>query len=173
MKMLDEKVKGKERKKCISLAVDNTVISAINVLAVEKNQTKSEVIRKSILSYYNLSEFLSGGEHIVVDIDLWSTILEELNERGSENFWELVKRTGYRYGMQCKVKGLMKLEEILGYMEDWNWFRLKRERDAITLVLTTPNEQEVLKILLEGLCEALETPFEIVEGVNKVIIIEK
>lgn len=162
-----------EGTKRISLAVDRKVLDALDTLVAEKGRNKSEVIRSAILTYYFHHNFLSGGEYIIADIDLWSVMLDELNEKGSASFWESVRNMGFKYGLKCKTKGFANMQDVLEYMESWNWFKVKAEENGATLVHHIRKERKILKEFLGSLFKAMEIPVEIIEGLNKIVVVEK
>lgn len=175
----------RKKSKSVSFAIDDRISDALNTLISMKNQTKSEILREAILKYLEhesdgiseetkkYADLLSAGEHVVVDIELWSILLDELNEKASDDFWKLIGNIGYRHGIQHKIKGQVKLQDVLRHIEAWNWFRVKIGEKAITLVLTTHNEQRILKIFLENLFKALDISIEVVDSLRRLVIVEK
>jgi CRISPR/Cas system-associated exonuclease Cas4 (RecB family) len=171
----------------ISVAVDDETRHLIENLAKKENKTISEIIRRAILLYYNLKskkeislnkietyiDLLSGGENIAVDIELWTVMLDEINKKSSDEFWKIIERIGYEHGIEYKSKGLQDIRSILKHMESKNLFELKSNGNSYILILTTRNEQRILKVYLESLFKALNIPVEVVEGLKKLIIIVK
>jgi len=177
-----------EKLQRISVAIDNKTSDVLKTLAKKKNKTVSEIIRSAISIYSEIenskgippektkiyADLLSGREHVIVDIELWTAILDELNEKGSESFWKLVEKIGYEHGIQYRIRGLTNLKDILNYMETENWFRVKSNGSgSYTLILSTRNEQKMLKRFLESLFKAQGIKADIVEGFRKLIIINK
>ena len=137
-------------------------------MCIRDSTTASEIIRRAITTYFELenarmkitpdvtkiyTDFLSDGEHMIVDIEHWTAIWEELNEKASDRFWEIIKKSGYEHGMQYRDKGLTDVYDILRYMEVGNYFRIKIDGEGrYTLILSTHTEQRFLKTFLENLC---------------------
>jgi Arc/MetJ-type ribon-helix-helix transcriptional regulator len=171
---------GKLRR--LSVAIDEETNRILEELVERENRTASEIIRNAITEYYKLkdvssdvvkiySELLSGREHVIVDIELWISILDELNERASERFWSNVRSIAEAHAWQLKNKGMTGIYEIMKYMEHENLFRVKMNGDAsITLVLSSRNEQKFLKIYLQTLLGEMGHKVKIVEGLRKLLI---
>ncbi|MFP3945448.1 MAG: ribbon-helix-helix protein, CopG family [Archaeoglobaceae archaeon] len=172
----------------ISVALDDDTYNLLKELAEERNATVSDIVRSAISSYHELNtdrdidvdqlirygELLYGGENVIVDIEMWSCILDELNENGSEEIWEQIEKIGAEYGMQYKNMGLVDVKETLDYLEIGNWYKLKTNGDkGCTLILRTQNEEKLLKIFLENMFEAQDVPVDIMEGLRKLIIYNK
>jgi hypothetical protein len=148
--------------------------------------TVSEVIRNAISTFTGLdgiklsadelklyNRLLSGGEHIIVDAETWIAILDELNKNASENFWKVIKKIGYEHGIELKIRGCGRLEEALKLLDTENLFKVKSEKNVHTLILTARNEHRFLKEFLSGLCEALGIEVETIEGLRKLVLVEK
>ena len=181
---------GKENKKTLrtSIALDRKTTEMLQILVKKKNTTASEIIRRAITTYFELenarmkitpdvtkiyTDFLSDGEHMIVDIEHWTAIWEELNEKASDRFWEIIKKSGYEHGMQYRDKGLTDVYDILRYMEVGNYFRIKIDGEGrYTLILSTHTEQRFLKTFLENLFKAQGLDVTIQEGYGKLRIIE-
>ena len=174
--------KLKELKR-ISVALDDNTYRLLHELAEEKSTTVSDVVRMAILTYSNLNgrsieidklekyhELLYGGENVIVDIEIWVCILDELSERGSEKLWRCIERIGTEFGIQFKNMGLKDAKETLNQLEVTNWFRLKSNKNNYTLVLRSRNEVKLLKIFLENMFKAQDISVEILEGFKKLMI---
>ncbi|AGK60452.1 hypothetical protein Asulf_00425 [Archaeoglobus sulfaticallidus PM70-1] len=172
----------------VSVALDKKTEEMLNILVRKKNTTVSEIIRRAINTYFELenattritpdvtkiyTDFLSDGEHCIVDIEHWTAMWEELNRNSSEEFWEIMERIGYEHGIQYLNKGMTDVYDILRYMEVGNWFRLKIDGEGCyTLVLSTHTSQKFLKVFLENLFKAQNNPVEIYEGYGKLRIVK-
>jgi|Deesub1362B_J571_1020462.scaffolds.fasta_scaffold00154_15 hypothetical protein len=172
----------------LSIAVDDKTYKILEKVVRRENKSISEVVRNSI-SMFSLvvenggldalrsaivySELLNCREHVIVDIEIWSAILEIIDERKKDSFFELVRNVGYEHGIQYREKGLRSVEEILKYMEYENWFRLKVNSDrTYTLVLSAKSEQKILEAFLRGVFEALKINADIKEYYRKLIVVE-
>ncbi|RLI76874.1 CopG family transcriptional regulator, partial [Archaeoglobales archaeon] len=88
--------------KRVSVAIDNETNNILEELANKENKTISEIIREAIGLYSKLGddeenmidinkikaydELLRGREHIILDLEVWIAVLDELNEKASEEF---------------------------------------------------------------------------------------
>ncbi|AEA46178.1 ribbon-helix-helix protein, CopG family [Archaeoglobus veneficus] len=176
-----------EKLKRISVAVDSDTDRILRILAKKENKTISEIIRNAISVYSEFdkdkekgvspgktkiyAELLAGREHVIVDIELWVAMLDELNETASEKFWEIVEKIGYEHGIQYRMKGLYSLQDVLTHMENENWFRVKADEGIYTLILSARSEQRILRTFFKGLLRALNIDAEMVEGLRKLIIV--
>ncbi len=172
-----------EKLRRISVAVDTETDSKLREIARKENKTVSEIIRKAITVYSELekstspektriyTELLSGREHVLVDIELWIAMLDELNKTASDNFWQMVEKIGYEHGIQFRMRGITNPFEIFSYMENGNLFKVKSAGNVYTFILSTRSEQKMLKSFFKGMLKALDIKAEIVEGLKKLIII--
>lgn len=128
---------------------------------------------KSLEDALVYSDLLSAREHVIVDIEIWSAILEIIDENKKEEFFELVENVGFEHGIQYKEKGLRTIEDVLKYMEYENWFRLKVNSDrTYTLILLAKSEQKTLESFLKGVFKAMKFNAEIRHYYRKLIIVE-
>ncbi|AEA46176.1 ribbon-helix-helix protein, CopG family [Archaeoglobus veneficus] len=176
-----------EKLRRISVAVDERTNDLLKTLARRKNKTVSEIIRSAIGMYSEIEngagispektveylELLSSKDHVIVDIELWTAILDELTQKGSEEFWELVEKIGYEHGIQYKAMGMTRIDDILSHLEKENWFKVNTNNGSYTLVLFTRSEQRILKVFLQSMFKAIGLPVEIIEGFRKLIIVKK
>lgn len=175
--------------KRISVALDDKTDELLNDLITRKNMTVSDIVRLAIITYSTLeseegevdierlkkyAKLLYGGENVIVDIELWTCLLDEVTQRGTEELWECIKEIGEMYGGQFKNMGLS-VKETLKYLEEaTNWFRLKANGGgSCQLILRSRNEAKLLKIILENMFKAQEIPVEISNGMRKITVEEK
>ena len=185
-----EKDFTREEVKRITVSLDDETARMLEELANSDKRSVSEIVRFAVSEYYKLRggvqryvdpdfvgtiiDLLSEGEHVVVDISLWATMLEELNKNAKDEFWRFVGKIGKEYGFQLKVKGLNNVYEVLKYMECLNWYNVKvSSPNTYILILTVRAEVKLLSIFLQNLFSALEASVEIIEGGRKIIINEK
>ena len=169
----------------ISVAVNGETRSIIEDLARRENKTISDIIRHAVLLYSKLKskdlpidlveEYLSiipSGDNIIVDLELWLTILDELNRCGSEEFWNTIEKIGYKHGLELRNKN-NDVEQILRYLGLKHLFEFRRIENGYTLILSTRSETKVLKRYLKGLFESLGLNEDIIESLRKLIIVCK
>ena len=129
---------NKKELRRVTISLDDETARIIDKLTEEESRNVSEIIRSAIQSYYRIknkglkleiletiSELLSEREHVIVDIGLWTAILEEINKNAENNFWKIVEEIAKEYGILFKKKNLKKVYDILKYMESNNWYRVK------------------------------------------------
>ncbi len=177
----------KETKR-ITVSLDEDTEKMLEELADAEKRSISEIVRFAISDYYKkknirsvdpeyidiIVDLLSEREHVILDVGLWTAILEELNATAKDEFWKFVAKVGREYGIVLKVKGLKSIYDVLKYLEPLNWFRVKiASQNMYILVLTVKAEIRVLSVFLQSLFEAMEVPAEVIEGVRKLIVIEK
>jgi len=127
--------------KRLTVSLDDETIRKLEILAKKDNRSLSELVRAAVTSYYDLiqkeakpehfGEFLdllTSREHVAVDLGLWVAITDELNEKASDNFWNLVKKVGEEYGIQFRERGINNLSEVLRFLKLENWAKVKNIR---------------------------------------------
>ncbi len=171
----------------ISVALDPETFRALRELTKKRGQTISQVVRSSIMMAYQseledtpslkelaiYAELLHGGDHVIIDIELWDAMLNEIEKYGSDEFWKLTEEEGYRHGIYFRSIELTDLREILKYTEYKNWFKLKISSGCYTLVLPTPHSKNFIKAFLRGLFRALDISVDIVEAPRTLLLVEK
>lgn len=171
----------------ISVALDDKTEELLNDLISRKNMTVSDIVRSAIITYSelesgegeidierlkNYASLLYGGENVIVDIELWACILDELNQGGSKELWTHIEEIGEMYGLQFKNMGLNNINDILKYLEGaTNWFRLKTNGGMrYNLILRAKSEVKLLRVILERIFTAQEMPVKIINGIRKITI---
>jgi len=179
--------RGGERIKRISVALDPETFDALYSIIKRRRQTISEVVRSAIMHYYekesrgysdieNLeicAELLAGGGHVVVDLELWIAMLNELNDKASEEFWRTTRKEGYRHGIYYKNVGITNLEDVLRHSQVKNWYKLRAEKNCYLLIFSAQAIRNFLRTYLEGLFEALSVDVDITEGMRSFMITER
>jgi DNA-binding Lrp family transcriptional regulator len=183
-----EKLERNGTLKRISVLLDERTLNALIKLVNKKHLKISDVVRLSIM-YYSQHElgdrsgledlekyahYLTDGSHLIVDIEMLTSLLSETNEKKPDSFWKDIETDGHRHGVYYKSVGIEDLEEILKQMEIKNWFKLRLEPGGCYfLILPSPEIQKFLKHFLRGLFEALDMKLEIKEiGTRNLIIRE-
>jgi hypothetical protein len=167
--------------KRLSVAIDESTNRMLEELAKSESRTVSEIIRNAISQYYILkdvspegikfySELLYGREYIILDIELWIAILDELNEKASEKFWSIVSEIAEAHSWQIGSKGLKSLFDVMKYLERYNLFRVKTDGKNIILILSSRNEQKFIKTYIQTLLKNLGINVRIAEGLRKLYI---
>ncbi|WP_457591897.1 ribbon-helix-helix protein, CopG family [Geoglobus sp.] len=169
-----------------SISLDSRTSQILEELIRRTDKSASEIIRDALNSYYefefsqNVSkreimtyiDFLSEGEHVIVDLEHWCAMWEVLNEKADDTFWEMVAKSGQEHGIQYYSKGLRDVKSILEYMEPGNFFRMKEDgNESYTLILSCPSEMKFLRIFLENIFRAQNIEVEIRESIGKLRIV--
>ena len=173
------------RRICISL--DDETYNMVEKLQKVTKTSKADVFRMLIRSYdeqkrifkdVNVEtvmiylDYLSAGEHIILDIDLLCAIFTEL-EGCQDKFWDLVRESGRDHCSQYRMKGLKTLSDILYYLSKTNLFRLKVDApNYCTLILISPIPcvKKFVSVFLEGLFAAYGFRVKISESPDKLRI---
>ncbi|MBE8540342.1 ribbon-helix-helix protein, CopG family [Geoglobus acetivorans] len=171
-----------------SVSLDSKTLEKINELIRKTGKSVSEIVREAINLYHATEfspgftenalktyiDFLSEGEHVIVDLEHWCAIWEELNEKADDRFWELIVKSGIEHGIQYYNKGLRDVKSILDYMEPGNFFRYKEDSDgSYTLILSCPSEMKFIRVFLENILKAQNIDAEIRESIGKLRIVLK
>ncbi len=171
-----------------SISLDSKTLDKLEELVKKSGKSASEIIREAVSTYYDLEfsskvskkvvktyiDFLSGGEHLIVDLEHWEAMWKVLNEIADEDFWKLIEKSGEEHGIQYYNKGLRDVKSILKYMEPGNFFRVKEDgENSFTLILSCPSEIKFLKIFLENIFKAQNLKVEIRESIGKLRIVIK
>lgn len=169
-----------------SISLDAKTSQILEELIRRTGKSASEIIRDALNSHYefefsqNVSkkeimvyiDFLSEGEHVIVDLEHWCAMWDVLNEKADEEFWELVAKSGEEHGIQYANKGLRDVRSILQYMEPGNFFRVKEDGDgSYTLILACPSEMRFIRIFLENIFRAQNIDVEIRESIGKLRVV--
>lgn len=172
----------------ISVAVDETTRNIIEDLAKKENKTLSDIIRQSINLYYNFKsknmslkiikkylDFFSTSDNIIIDLELWLAILDEINKHDDKEFWDIVEEIGYRHGIEFRNRGMKDVKDVLDVLELKHFFKLKEGKGSgsYTLILATRNEANILKHYIKGLFKAFGVDVEFIESIRKLILSAK
>ncbi len=169
--------------KRLSVSLNDESAEILQELKEDMDCSKAKVIREALKHLYAAEEFgtdlqvvetyldfLAKGEHVIVDVEHWNSLFEEIDD-GSEEFWEEVEDIGEQHWDEYYDKGLRTIPEILEYVEKTNWYKLNRnsERDY-TLVINVENSKEFVKKFLKSLFRASPHEVRISEGRRKLRI---
>lgn len=174
--------------KRLTISIDDNTEMILSELSAMEKRSISEIVRFAVADYYQkknvkgidpeyvdkIVELLSEREHVIVDVGLWATMLEEINSSAKDNFWKFVERLGVEYGTTLRLRGLNNVFDVLRWMEPLNWFRVKKfTSNTYIVVLTARAEVKLLSTFLQSLFKSINLPVEIIEGVRKLIVVEK
>ena len=170
--------------KRISVILDKKTFDALSKLMQKKHLKISDIVRLSILHYFqheeksNLDEIekiaqrLTDGSHLVIDLETLIALLNEANDKRLDRIWEIAERDGFKQGMYYKSIGINDFVEILRQMELKNWFRFREESEnCYMLILPAPELQKYIKHFVKGLSEALNIKVKVKEIGERNIIL--
>ncbi len=171
----------------LSVSLDTKSKKKLEELKKMTGKSTSEVIRELInLGYdvYKLGvdsqsleawiDYLAKRQHMILDIEHWRVIFNEIEDSEDSEFWRQMEEIGLSHALQYKMKGLDTVEKILRYVEKANWYEIKDERDGVyTLILNDLKIKRFVKTFLEKVFEGQNLKAEIKEGFGKLIVVEK
>lgn len=173
----------------VSVVLDKETEKILDTLVNTEGKTVSGIIREALVTYFELkmssenldlrklkryNEILHCEEHVLIDIELWITILEELSKKGSKGFIEFVEKMGYNQGLQNRNMGLNDIYSSLKYLEIKNWFKVKKNgKGSCTIVLSTRSERDIVRAFLENMFKAQEISIEILGGIKELLVVKK
>lgn len=174
--------------KRISIAMDEETLKLLDEINPEKDASRSKVIRDAIKFYHkskkiresgaeNLDiyfDLLSGGEHLVLDVDHWLLFLDLLESSDKEEeFWAKSKKVADSHADQLSSK-IQNLEELLERLSACNFFRLNKiSENEYTLIVESKKTRKFVKNLVKDFSESMGFETRIHEDIGKLRIKEK
>ena len=115
---------------------------------------------------------LPNGEHIILDVDHWLSMLKLLEN--NEEFWKVHDEVSSAHA-ETLPKQIKSPVEFLKRLEACNFYSLNAETpNHFTLILGSDIPKKFLTVLIEKVISAMGFDIEIKEGIAKLIIkIEK
>jgi len=168
----------------LTISLDQESWALIEQLQQKYKTSKADVLRKAvfcldIVEKVGLTspdtikawlDFLGKGEHVIVDVEHWRAIFNEIGE-GNQEFWEKVREIGRYHWGEYYDKGLRTVREILEYVEKTNWYRLSVDSEkGFTLVLNVREAKRFIREFFEGLFEMSPHKVSITETEGKLRI---
>lgn len=166
----------------LSISLDEESADLIEKLQGKHETSKADIIRRAV-HYLNVAEekggvsldsckayldFLSRGEHVVIDIEHWKALFTEIGD-GSEEFWREVCNIGRHHWKEYYDKGLRDVKEILEYVEKTNWYKLSVDSEqSFTLTLSVREAKRFVRSFFEGLFDASTHKVSITESYGKI-----
>ncbi|MEM1998383.1 MAG: ribbon-helix-helix protein, CopG family [Archaeoglobaceae archaeon] len=169
----------------LSISLDETTKEKLDRIVKQTGKTTSQVIRELIDFGYELSiigvdvdtiriwvDYLAKRQHMILDVEHWRVIFNEIESINNERFWEQMEEIGLSHAVQYKLKGLDTVEKILNYVEKANWYEMKIEKEGVyTLVLNDLKIKRFVKTFLENVFKGQRIKAEINEGFGKLIVV--
>lgn len=171
----------------ISISLDDAAKFKLEKLKKITGKSTSEMVRDLIELGFEIYQsgvdsesltawidYLAKRQHMILDIEHWRVIFEEIEKVESENFWKKMEDIGLSHAFQYRMKGLDTVEKILKYVEKANWYEIKFERDGVyTLILNDLRIKRFVRTFLQKVFEGQKLKAEITEGFGKLIVVEK
>lgn len=179
-----EKKLGRHPPVRLSISLDEGSAALIERLQSKHKTSKADIVRRAV-RYLNIAEeegevpldtckvyldFLSRGEHVIVDVEHWKALFSEIGS-GSDEFWKEVREIGRYHWREYYDKGLRDVKEILEYVEKTNWYKLSVDSEyGFTLILSVREAKRFVRSFFEGLFDASTHKIQITEGYGKIRI---
>ncbi|KUJ94340.1 MAG: hypothetical protein XD40_0434 [Archaeoglobus fulgidus] len=171
----------------LSVSLDDKSKEKLEKMRKMTGKSTSELIRDLIdLGYdiYQLGvdtdsleawvDYLAKRQHMILDIEHWRVIFNEIEGVNNSEFWRQMEEIGLSHAFQYKMKGLDTVEKILRYVEKANWYEIKDEGNGVyTLILNDLKIKRFVKTFLEKVFEGQKLRAEVNEGFGKLIVVEK
>ena len=177
--------KGVER---VTIALDEETTGILKEVKEERDCSQSEIFRKA-LKFYNkygylfnedehmnrkidtYLEMLSDGEHIIIDVDHYLSILKFIEDTpNNEEFWEEHRQIGRHHADQFK-HDIKSFEEVVNRLETCNLFKcIKESSSRYTVLLGSDISKNFVKMMLEEIFKGMGIKADIREGFAKLRI---
>ncbi len=171
----------------LSISIDDDARRKLDVLKRKSGKSTSEIIRDLIDLGYEIAisgadseslkawvDYLSKRQHMILDIEHWRVIFNEIEGVNNNEFWKQMEEIGLSHAFQYKVKGLDNVDKILRYVEKANWYEIKDEGNGVyTLILNDLKIKRFVRVFLEKVFEGQGLKAEIKEGFGKLIVVDR
>ena len=151
----------------LSISIDDDAKRKLDVLKRKSGKSTSEIIRDLIDLGYEIAisgadseslkawvDYLSKRQHMILDIEHWRVIFNEIEGVNNSEFWKQMEEIGLSHAFQYKVKGLDNVDKILRYVEKANWYEIKDEGNGVyTLILNDLKIKRFVRVFLEKVFE--------------------
>ncbi len=169
----------------LSISIDDYAKMKLETLKKKTGKSTSEIIRDLIDLGYEIAmsgadseslkawvDYLSKRQHMILDIEHWRVIFNEIEGVNNNEFWKQMEEIGLSHAFQYKVKGLDTVDKILRYVEKANWYEIKDEGNGVyTLILNDLKIKRFVRVFLEKVFEGQGLKAEIKEGFGKLIVV--
>lgn len=161
-----------------TIALDDKTADMLESLR-SPHTSQSDVVRRALRFYYSFkdlnesevenlkvyTEMLSGGEHVILDLDHLIAFLNMVEEMpNQEEFWETHKKIAMNHAEQFQS---MDIGPILRRLETCNFYRLVKSGEDYTLIFGNESIKKFLRIFLEEIFNNLHKNVEIKDELSK------
>jgi predicted CopG family antitoxin len=175
----------------ITIAIDDDSYDLVNKMKENLKVSQSEIFRKALRFYSKYGdlmdsgkdndkkintylELLSGGEHIILDVDHYLSFLKFIESSpNKDKFWEDNKVIGRSHADQFNNR-FENFEGAVKRLETCNFFKLVKESsNRYTLLLGSEIPKKFVKMFLEEVLNGMGFKVEIKEDLAKLRIVLK
>lgn len=176
----------------VTIALDEEASFILDRIKKETKGSQSEIFRNALKFYDKYAhlfddesnsnkkmnvyiELLSGGEHVILDIDHYLSILRFIEDSDEkEKFWEEHREISHHHADQFK-HDIKTFSDVILRLEACNLFKIiEQSPSRYTLLLGSDITKNFIKLLLEEIIEGMGFKAEIKEGFAKLrILIDK
>lgn len=167
----------------VTVSLDDETNDLFEKLKKETKMSQSELLRQA-LRFYSANkellktggskkietyvEMLSGGEHMILDVDHWLLFLKLITEsERQEEFWEDHKQVARSHAEQF-LKRMGTVEGVLERLAACNFYALnKLGKGEYVLVLNSEVTKKFVKTFLEEVFKGMGLKAEIKEDLAK------
>ena len=155
----------RDLKKDAGISQSKLMRTALKFYSIHKALFESVEVEK----IYIYSEMLSGGEHIILDMDHWIMFLNFIESHpDKEKFWEMHKKVSQAHAEEFIQKN-HDLEAVLRRLEACNLFKMSRTSDTdFTLILGYDIPKKFVKTELEDIFSRMGRQVEMREDLSKI-----
>lgn len=163
----------------VTISLDGETRTLLEDMKKELKASRSEVVRRSLHFYSENKhllgegdrvkfyiEMLSGGEHVILDIDHWQLFLNFVEGSTEKNeFWEGHRKVAKSHGEEFRDIPLM---DVLERLEACNFYTLRKVSDEeFVLVMNSELTKKFVKTFLEQVFAVLGYTVEIKDDIAK------
>ncbi len=175
-------IKGKER---VTIALDEECAGILKEFKNNSNMSQSEIFRKALKFYekygYLFNEdmkqtkkidayldLLADGEHVILDVDHYLSILKFIENSHDQNqFWEDHRQISKQHAEQFKDQ-FKTFNDVITRLEICNLFKIIQESsNRYTLLLGSDISKNFIKTLLEEIFNGMNIKADIKDGFAK------
>jgi|TARA_B100002003_G_C14140941_1_gene548635 hypothetical protein len=167
----------------ITISLDRETENLFKKLKNDSQMSQSAILREA-LRFYSTNkdilkkiknkkvetyiEMLSGGEHLILDVNHWILFLKLLKKsRSQTEFWKNHKSVARSHGEQFS-KNFKTAEEVLERLETCNFYNLSKiGKDEYVLVLNSDLTKKFVKTFIKEVFDSMGLTIEIKDEIAK------
>lgn len=183
---------GKSKNKTtdrVTIALDEETSFILNKIKKETTGSQSEIFRNALKFYEKYGhlfddasnsnkkmniyiDLLSGGEHVILDIDHYLSILRFIEDSDDkEKFWDEHREISHHHADQFK-HDIKTFSDVILRLETCNLFKIiEQSPSRYTLLLGSDIAKNFIKLLLEEIIDGMGFKAEVKEGFSKLRVL--